>query len=201
MINKNAKRIVQQKGFTIVELLIVIVVIGILAAITIVSFNGVQSRARNAQTVLAAKSYATAFQGYLIQNGSYPAIGAWTNYCLGQAVASCTAATGNWTRDATLESALLTVIKPLPVPSNGPGTNTTYDPNLGYIPARGPTDDPKLNGVNSGFLIYVLEGDTPCPVGAIASGGWPNFFSASPAGGHTYYLSGVSGCWVPLPAK
>ena len=35
-------------GFTIVELLIVIVVIGILAAIVIVAFNGVQSRARQA---------------------------------------------------------------------------------------------------------------------------------------------------------
>jgi len=33
-------------GFTIVELLIVIVVIGILAAITIVAFNGVQERSR-----------------------------------------------------------------------------------------------------------------------------------------------------------
>lgn len=32
-------------GFTIVELLIVIVVIGILAAITIVAFNGIQNRA------------------------------------------------------------------------------------------------------------------------------------------------------------
>lgn len=41
---------VQQKGFTIVELLIVIVVIGILAAITVVSYNGVQQRA-NAATV------------------------------------------------------------------------------------------------------------------------------------------------------
>lgn len=37
------------KGFTIVELLIVIVVIGILAAITIVSFNGVQDKARMAK--------------------------------------------------------------------------------------------------------------------------------------------------------
>jgi prepilin-type N-terminal cleavage/methylation domain-containing protein len=36
----------QQSGFTIVELLIVIVVIGILAAITIVAYNGVQDRAR-----------------------------------------------------------------------------------------------------------------------------------------------------------
>ena len=33
-------------GFTIVELLIVIVVIGILAAIVIVSYNGIQSRAK-----------------------------------------------------------------------------------------------------------------------------------------------------------
>jgi prepilin-type N-terminal cleavage/methylation domain-containing protein len=36
----------KQKGFTIVELLIVIVVVGILAAITIVAYNGVQERAR-----------------------------------------------------------------------------------------------------------------------------------------------------------
>lgn len=36
------------RGFTIVELLIVIVVIGILAAITIVAFNGVQNKAYDA---------------------------------------------------------------------------------------------------------------------------------------------------------
>lgn len=37
------------RGFTIVELLIVIVVIGILAAITVVAFNGVQQRAQEAK--------------------------------------------------------------------------------------------------------------------------------------------------------
>lgn len=39
----------KQTGFTIVELLIVIVVIGILAAITIVAYNGIQDRARKAK--------------------------------------------------------------------------------------------------------------------------------------------------------
>jgi prepilin-type N-terminal cleavage/methylation domain-containing protein len=46
-----------QTGFTIVELLIVIVVIGILAAITIVAYNGIQERAR-ATTVSSALSQA-----------------------------------------------------------------------------------------------------------------------------------------------
>jgi len=41
--NKESKR----HGFTIVELLIVIVVIAILAAITIVAYNGIQQRARD----------------------------------------------------------------------------------------------------------------------------------------------------------
>jgi prepilin-type N-terminal cleavage/methylation domain-containing protein len=39
----------KQTGFTIVELLIVIVVIGILAAITIVAYNGVQTRANQSK--------------------------------------------------------------------------------------------------------------------------------------------------------
>jgi len=40
---------IRQKGFTIVELLIVIVVIAILAALTIVSFNGINRRSSEAQ--------------------------------------------------------------------------------------------------------------------------------------------------------
>jgi prepilin-type N-terminal cleavage/methylation domain-containing protein len=52
ILNKNIK----QMGFTIVELLIVIVVIGILAAITIVAYNGIQNRGKTSAAQSAAVS-------------------------------------------------------------------------------------------------------------------------------------------------
>ena len=54
----------KQKGFTIVEIIIVITVIGILAAIAIVSYNGIVQRANNAQTVEAVRQWAEALQTY-----------------------------------------------------------------------------------------------------------------------------------------
>ena len=57
------------KGFTIVELLIVIVVIGILAAIVTVAYNGVQTKALNAKTVSAVASWAEAMELYRVDNG------------------------------------------------------------------------------------------------------------------------------------
>ncbi len=50
----NIKRLRRDKGFTIVELLVVIVVIGILAAIIIVSYSGVTNRAYTATAQNAA---------------------------------------------------------------------------------------------------------------------------------------------------
>lgn len=44
------------KGFTIVELLIVVVIIAILAAITIVAYNGIQNRAKTSSAQAAAAS-------------------------------------------------------------------------------------------------------------------------------------------------
>ena len=60
------------KGFTIVELLIVIVVIGILAAITIVAYNGIQERARFSTMRSDMASLNKAIQLYYADNGSYP---------------------------------------------------------------------------------------------------------------------------------
>lgn len=59
-------------GFTIVELLIVIVVIGILAALVMNTFAGVQQRARDTQRVVDAKNMVTALKLYYGDNSQYP---------------------------------------------------------------------------------------------------------------------------------
>lgn len=51
-------------GFTIVELLIVIVVIGILAAISIVAYNGIQERAYIARVDTAVAQYVKVIKAY-----------------------------------------------------------------------------------------------------------------------------------------
>jgi len=64
----------RRRGFTIVELLIVIVVIGILAAITIVAFNGVQKRAQNSAAQSAVAQASKKVMSYAITNSdNYPA--------------------------------------------------------------------------------------------------------------------------------
>mgnify|MGYP000863723167 CR=1 FL=1 len=59
-------------GFTIVELLIVIVVIAIIAAITVVAYSGIQSRARDAPRKQDITSLIKAFEVYYSQNGTFP---------------------------------------------------------------------------------------------------------------------------------
>ncbi|OYW85007.1 hypothetical protein B7Z17_03075 [Candidatus Saccharibacteria bacterium 32-49-10] len=62
----------RSRGFTIVELLIVIVVIAILAAITIVAFNGVQQRARDSARATSLAAITKALELYYADNGQYP---------------------------------------------------------------------------------------------------------------------------------
>ena len=61
-----------QKGFTIVELLIVIVVIGILAAITIVAFNGIQGRGKTSSAQSLATAISKKIEAWNSVQGSYP---------------------------------------------------------------------------------------------------------------------------------
>ncbi len=65
----------KQSGFTIVELLIVIVVIAVLASITVAVFNGIQGKAKftkiNSELLAVRKS----IEMYHAENGTYPPTG------------------------------------------------------------------------------------------------------------------------------
>jgi len=138
------------RGFTIVELLIVIVVIGILAAITIVAYNGIQTRARNAQVIAGVNVYKKAIELYNVDNGSYPL----TTGCLGAGYPSnaCwTGVNGNRNVSAVLDAALDPYVKQKPVLSTKLLKITSVgDLRLGAVyNVNSPTDIK---------LVYYLEG-------------------------------------------
>jgi prepilin-type N-terminal cleavage/methylation domain-containing protein len=64
----------KSKGFTIVELLIVIVVIGILATLVIVTFTGIQQKARDSKRKTDINALNSHVEAYYASNGYYPTL-------------------------------------------------------------------------------------------------------------------------------
>ncbi|MEW6234911.1 MAG: prepilin-type N-terminal cleavage/methylation domain-containing protein [Candidatus Omnitrophota bacterium] len=61
-----------RRAFTLIELLIVVAIIGVLAAIAVPNFLNAQMRARIAKVQSDHKSLGTALEMYLLENNSYP---------------------------------------------------------------------------------------------------------------------------------
>ncbi len=64
---------IKKSAFTLVEMLIVIVIIGILAAALIPKLTGIQARARDTARDANIRTIATAVEIYYTDNGGYPA--------------------------------------------------------------------------------------------------------------------------------
>jgi prepilin-type N-terminal cleavage/methylation domain-containing protein len=61
----------EQKGFTLIELMIVIAIIGILAAIAIPQFSAYRKRSFNSSSTADLRNAATAQEAYFVDNQAY----------------------------------------------------------------------------------------------------------------------------------
>lgn len=64
----------QRKGFTLLELLIVIAVIGLLSTVAVVALNQARAKGRNTKRVGDIKAVHTALELYYAENKAYPAM-------------------------------------------------------------------------------------------------------------------------------
>ncbi len=64
----------RNQGFTIVELLIVIVVIGILALLVITTYSGIQAKARNSKRSSDVSTIQTQLEAFFQNSGYYPSL-------------------------------------------------------------------------------------------------------------------------------
>ena len=101
----------KRSGFTIVELLIVIVVIAILSAISVVAYGGIQDRAKSDALLSAFDSIEKGLRAYASIHGEYPVPSDITSVGGNQLSYACLQPTnGGWpTRDGMDPSECLTI--------------------------------------------------------------------------------------------
>lgn len=215
-------------GFTIVELLIVIAVIGILAGITLVAYNNVQERASNSRTVTMVSSYAEALSVYLALHRTYPPMDEDAGgVCLGvgyrdrvgsDGIGDCGETSWHLNEDLAFNNSLKRIISSLPVVNDRP-IKMPYQPTqyvgaaFHYFPPDPTEPLPEdrngfiVDGVSSPYYImYVLEGgDQNCSLSDVVAtdesqGGWPVMTKNMPNGQSWSYSDGkTTACAVTMP--
>lgn len=150
------------RGFTIVELLIVIVVIATLAAITIVAFNGIQQRAKTTAKVGTVQQAVKLILLYKA-DGTYPRASAGGDFCL-TVDNACTAYNG--TVNAASNTGLMDDLGQWGTPPASSGDATTdsrYGITYSYQSERTLQDIS-----NPVLIIFFLDGTNQMCAGTIS---------------------------------
>ena len=137
----------KSQGFTIVELLIVVVVIAILAAITIVSYTGITNRANQSASKAAATTVQKKAELYYSEVGNYPVSKANFN--------------GDSSKSYYLAGGFGSIAPTADAPSSGTNTKGTQYVQLFPCFATGTTAStaPTASNITGMRIIYWTYGD------------------------------------------
>ncbi|ENX0336263.1 prepilin-type N-terminal cleavage/methylation domain-containing protein [Neisseria gonorrhoeae] len=91
-----------QKGFTLIELMIVIAIVGILAAVALPAYQDYTARAQVSEAILLAEGQKSAVTEYYLNHGEWPE----NNTSAG--VASATDIKGKYVQSVTVENGVVT---------------------------------------------------------------------------------------------
>lgn len=137
----------ESKGFTIIELIVVMVVIGILVTIMIVSYSGIQQRSRDATRDSDITQLKIAIEKYHADESQYPDV------CSGGDGSACAA--------SSLATALNPYLKSIPHdPKNTADSSTDYR----YVRGTPSTD--------SYALLVTYEAKATCKTGQNVAPNW-----------------------------
>jgi general secretion pathway protein G len=155
----------RQNGFTIVEIMIVVVIVAILAGLVLTAYRGVTDRGYNSRITTGVNAYIKAIQIYKARNGAYPT----QTSCLGSGYPSNTCWTGTGgtrTVDGTFDTALATIVDVKPMLADtllATGVGNNMRAGAVYTAA---------SGTGPFTITYYLKGtNQTCPQGSVTAGG------------------------------
>lgn len=135
------------KGFTLIELIVVIAIIGLLSTLAVVALGSARTKARDSRRLSDLKQLQTALELYYTDVNSYPAVpGAAASVVLGSTNAACLNSTG----------------------FHASGAAACPSPYMGQVPADPQTGSYVYKSTGNSYTVdAVLESDTSGLSGAI----------------------------------
>ncbi|HGL9169052.1 TPA: pilin, partial [Neisseria gonorrhoeae] len=92
-----------QKGFTLIELMIVIAIVGILAAVALPAYQDYTARAQVSEAILLAEGQKSAVTEYYLNNGEWP-----ENNASAGVASSATDIKGKYVKEVKVENGVVT---------------------------------------------------------------------------------------------